>query len=109
MPPHVRYGKATELLCGEEGVDWQPDVDGNPDRCDAGLFDPSNGAAVTVTTFNNEPATPNENLFLARSVFATPGGELRFLGPDYDVKPGEAYLMAMAPGYEDRVFLPPTW
>jgi hypothetical protein len=107
LPYHTMYRTANEVLCGLEGVDWMDaDMDGNPDTCDNGVYDISSGVSVVVQSFINDPASPNANRLIGRSVFDA-GGSLFFLGPIYDLIPGEAYLIGMDTGFNDRVFLSP--
>lgn len=101
LPYHTMYRSANEILCGLEGVDWMDgDGNGNPDTCDAGLFDPTSGVSVTVQTFSNDSG------YAGRSVFAV-GGNPVFIGTNFDLTPGDAYVFNMNTGYGDRLWLPP--
>ena len=100
LPYHTMYRTANEILCGLEGVDWTDDGSGNPDMCIAGLFDPVSGVSVTTQTFVNGTG------FQGRSAFDA-AGTVRFIGTNFDLTPGDAYLFNMAPGYADRLWLSP--
>jgi hypothetical protein len=98
LPYHTMYRSANEILCGLEGVDWDDaDGDGNPDTCDNGLYDPVSGVSVTAQAF--------EGSFVGRSAFNA--GGVRFIGTNFDLTPGDAYIFSMNTGYQDRTFAPP--
>ncbi len=98
LPYHTMYRTANEILCGLEGVDWVDDGTGAPDQCTAGLFDPVSGVSVTTQAFSGS--------FVGRSAFDA-GGIVRFIGTNFDLTPGDAYLFNMNTGYADRLWLPP--
>jgi hypothetical protein len=106
LPYHTMYRTANEVLCGLQGVDWNPsdpgDPGSDPDACDAGLFDPVSGVSVTVQTFVNEVGGG----FRGRTAFSV-AGTPRFVGNNFDLTPGDAYLFNMNTGYQDRLWLPP--
>ena len=64
----------------------------------AGLFDPVSGVSVTTQSFSNG--------FVGRSAFDA-AGTVRFIGTNFDLTPGDAYLFNMNTGYADRLWLPP--
>jgi len=103
LPYHTMYRSANEILCGLKGVDWNPSDPGNPDSdpdtCDAGLYDPVSGVSVTTQTFDNASG------YAGRSAFNA--GGVRFIGTNFDLTPGDAYLFNMNTGYQDRLWLPP--
>jgi hypothetical protein len=108
LPYHTMYRTANEILCGLEGVDWvDADSDGNPDTCgDAGspggLYDPVSGLSVTTQTIVPGPGGG----FQGRSAFKA-GSVVRFIGTNFDLTPGDAYLFNMPTGYNDRLWGPP--
>ena len=91
---------ANEILCGLETLDWVDvdPMDGNPDTCPAGIFDFASapGSGATIQTFDNDPASPTGgNLYVGRTVISQGNGEFGaalFIGSNFDLKPGEAYL-----------------
>jgi hypothetical protein len=110
VPYHTMYRTANELLCGLEGPDWQDaNADGRPDTCPAGVFDPAGAAGVgaTVQTFDNDPASGTAGLYQARTAVSLGAGNLNFLGPNFALKPGEAYLVNRPRAAADRTFLSP--
>lgn len=99
LPYHTMYRTANEILCGLEGVDWvDADMNGNPDSCDNGLYDPVSGVSVTTQAFDNG--------FFGRSAF-NGGGNVIFIGTNFDLTPGDAYLFNMNSGYLGRMYTPP--
>ena len=100
LPYHAMYRTANEVLCGLEVVDWvDADMNGTPDTCDAGLFDPVSNVSVTVQTFDNATG------FQGRTCFSV-AGNLTCIGPNFDLTPGDAYVFSMNTGYMDRLWLP---
>ena len=120
LPYHTMYQKASEVLCGLEGVDW---VDvaaplGSPDTCfftdpvvpanshATGIFD--NVHAITVLTFDNIPdANGTDDSFIPRKVTRDFRGNLQFVGPDFALTPGDAYIVSISPGHVPTTFLSP--
>ena len=98
LPYHTMYRSANEILCGLEGVDWTDDGTGAPDMCEGGLYDPVSGLSVTTQTF--------VGTFQGRSAFNA-GGTVRFIGTNFDLTPGDAYIFNMPEGYQDRLWLAP--
>jgi hypothetical protein len=108
VPYHTMYRQANEILCGLETVDWvDDDGDGAPDTCPNGIYDINSGPGqgATAQTFDNDPASPTANLYVARTVVNL-GTSLRFLGSNFDLRPGEGYPINMAAG-TSSVFLSP--
>lgn len=101
LPYHTMYRTANEILCGLEGTDWvDADMNGSPDTCDGGLFDPVGAVAVTTQTFDNATG------YLGRNAIPA-GPSVIFVGTNFDLTPGDAYIFNMNTGYQDRVWLPP--
>lgn len=104
LPYHTMYRSANEILCGLRGVDWDPvdpgNPNSNPDACGAGLFDPVSGVSATVQAFDNATG------FVGRTALRV-GGNLQFIGTDFDLTPGDAYVFGANTGYQDRLWLPP--
>ena len=108
-PYNALYRTVDEILCGLEGVDWMPDpVTGNPDTCPNGLFMlGEDGAAVSVVLYNNDPDAPSPNQYIGRSVVQVPGS-LVFVGSNYELKAGEAYLAYLSVKHSPTFWDPPT-
>jgi hypothetical protein len=117
---HTMYRTVDEIICGLEGVDWIPnpgpenDNPTNPDGsgdawCPNGIFDPLGGAGkgITVSTFDNDPGSAGANLYVPRTALNTGPGQIGFFGTNYNLQPGEAYLVAIADDVADRVFNSP--
>jgi hypothetical protein len=103
VPYHCVYRSAEELLCGVEGVDWVRDMRGDPDRCENGIFDPVSGAAVSVTMLSSS------GWFQSRTAVRDPLFGQTFAGASFAVVPGDAYVVVLSAGYQDRLFRPPTY
>lgn len=89
LPYHTMYTRAYELLCGLEGVDWvDADANGRPDTCTGGIYDGAHGIAVNY--FNNTEAI---NAPVSASVAPGIGGRPNFAGTNYNLVPGDAYLV----------------
>jgi hypothetical protein len=116
------YRSVNEILCGLEGVDWVPDPgdpNGDPTNpapgeegepwCPNGIYDPAGdvGQAVVVQTFDNEPGSPGANLYQARTAVSLGPAGVSFFGGNYNLKPGEAYLVTLGDTVADRVFQSP--
>jgi hypothetical protein len=115
---HTMYRSVAEILCGLEGVDWVPhETDGFPadpldpstHLCPNGIFDPGGGVGLgtTVQTFDNDPGSASANLYVAFTAVSLGPGGIRFIGTNYNLQPGEAYLVSIATGVADRVFNSP--
>jgi hypothetical protein len=114
LPYHTMYKTSDEILCGLEGVDWtDANLDGRPDRCwndqgTLGTFDAGDTTtgvfdgrvAMTVSTFKNDETT---NGAVARTA-TIQIGSLRFTGTEFDLIPGDAYLLNIS-----KTHTPTTW
>lgn len=109
LPYHTQYTKAVEILCGLESVDWV-DVtdtagtggpDGLPDTCTGGIYDPATGARVAVQTNINDPAPvpPLVRGFNGRIVSRNIAGRLSFTGTEFNLTPGDAYIVNLVAAY----------
>jgi hypothetical protein len=107
-PYHTMYTRANEILCGLEGLDWvdTTPADGNPDTCTAAIFDGTH--QISVGTFDNvnDDAGVGDNSIRFR-VVSFSLGQVRFQGPNFDLAPGEAYLLSISPGQITRTFITP--
>ena len=102
------YLTADDILCGREGFDWfDADGDGDPDDCPNGIFD--GDTQVSVESLDNDPtSTPeSDNLSIARTVLRLEGN-LVFLGRDFDLAAGEAYVVETSPAHRPTLWRPPT-
>lgn len=108
LPYHTMYTRANEILCGLEGLDWvdTAPADGNPDTCDRAIFDGVH--AISVGTFDNvnDDAGPGDNSIRYRIVTVILG-QVRFQGPNFDLAPGEAYILSINPGQVTKTFITP--
>jgi hypothetical protein len=108
-PYHTMYEFANEILCGLEGVDWvdTTPADGNPDTCTAGIFDGTRN--IQVGTFDNiADSSGTDNQFKFRGVsFSVLLGRLAFTGPNYDLVPGDGYIVSISPSHVTTTFLSP--
>lgn len=115
FPYHSMYQKADEVLCGLEGVDWMRDGMGKPNKCfdtvnnkPTGIFDGQH--ALSIQSFDNVPdGLGKDNGYLFRTVVDPPpvgtiNPPLSFGGSDYDLRPGDAYLLSLDPNH-----VPTTW
>jgi hypothetical protein len=124
---HTMYTHANDLACGLEIVDWvdltdvagNPGPDGNPDTCWedvdgdkrfdvgeplTGIYDGLHGVAISY--WDNTPA---ENRPVSRTVApGFPAGRLSWSGPNYDLVPGEGYIVTMTAGHSS-VFRQPHY
>jgi hypothetical protein len=103
---HTMYRTVDEILCGLESVDWDPDGSGNPDACLNGIYNDGAGLGTTVQRYDNDPASMTPNRFVGRTVF-NPGGGLFFLGPDFQLTPGDAYLVNWEAAADPQRFVQP--
>jgi hypothetical protein len=100
LPYHTMYRTAAEVLCGLEGIDWVDDnMDGKPDTCDQGLYDPVSGVGATVQTLVNGVGGQGYQAFNP--------GTLLFVGTNFDLTPGDGYVFNMNDGYQPRRWNPP--
>ena len=100
-----------EILCGEEGIDWQDvNADGKPDTCPNGLFDGT--TPISIGSVDNDPTLAptgnqlSDNAFIYRSVLLT-GLELSFLGPRIAVVPGDAFLLVLRDSQQPTSWIDP--
>jgi hypothetical protein len=114
LPYHTMYQSSVELLCGLKDVDWfDADSNGEPDTCPNGVFDEFDGAAggalISVVTFDNvNDANGTDNTFVNQSVeYVTFLGGNVFTGSEYDLTPGDAYVVRLTPNHRPTVFLSP--
>ena len=108
VPYNSTYRTADEVLCGTQGVDWvDADGNGNPDTCPNGLFDGSHWG-IAVETFDNEPdGSGTDNSYVARIITETFSGPLGWSGPNFALRPGESYVVAVVPWAGPRTWNPP--
>lgn len=95
---HRMYLTADEALCGLEGSAWtDADGDGQPDRCDGGMFDPAAGGSATVLQLDDPRA--GSGLPVTRTVMADPSGPhgLRFIGPNFTLAFPDASTIVLSP------------
>lgn len=122
---HTMWQTSFEILCGLEGVDWVDNTgpggvgpaDGRPDTCweddpptgngnyrfdtgetSTGVFDGRNN--MTVYYFNNTEAV---NAPVNHNVVFSPLAGLSFSGTQFDLVPGDAYLLQIS-----KLHNPPT-
>lgn len=109
LPYHTMYQKADEILCGLEGVDWvDANSDGNPDTCTRGISDGVRAGAVgTFDNVNDDSTLTGDNAFAFRIVTYPFSGLPRFAGPNFNLIPGEAYIVSISPNHVTTTFLPP--
>lgn len=107
MPYHVMLRTADEILCGLAGQDWMDaDADGLPDTCTGGIFDPDGAARMTVEGWRLDDEDVSRPM--RRSVWRDEStGELAFAGPDFSLRPGDAYLAIYDDGHGGSTFCPP--
>lgn len=120
LPYHGMYRKISEVLCGLAGPDpanGQGDfLDANGDTipdgpaasrtCPNGIYDPVSGKRVTMQTYDNVPGRPTSGQFVPFFAERNALG-LQFTGTNFDLTPGDAYTVALQPGYQDRLLFPP--
>jgi hypothetical protein len=109
---HTMYQVSDELLCGLEGVDWQdvnPPV-GSPDTCLPGT-DPANAGipydglhALTVQWYDD--STHGTLSRTVRPGFGA-GSPPTFLGTNFPLRPGDAYIFQIDPAHVRTTFLSP--
>jgi hypothetical protein len=91
---HSMFRSGNDLLCGLKGMAWEDlDLDGDPDTCTGGLFDPSSPGSASV-------ADVRDSGVAVRSVVADPAAPhgLRFSGPDFALEPTRAAAVVLSPG-----------
>lgn len=104
VPYHTQYQRASEILCGLEGVDWvDADGDGLPDTCPGGVFDAGSGTAITVQTHDKSSGN-----WIGWTAFGV-GGALSFIGTDFRLRQGEGYRVNWASSHPGSVFLSPHY
>jgi hypothetical protein len=118
LPYHSMYQKGREILCGLQGVDWtytDPPTNRKPSTCNRGIFNDTVGfrKAISVLTFDNvnddSTVTPdNQFSFASVSFSALPApGVYNFGGVDFDLTPGDAYIVSISLGHGQTTFLSP--
>ena len=107
-PYHAMYQRASEILCGLEGVD-SIDVDGDGwvDYCHRGIFDESHD--VTLVTYDNDiDGSPGDGTYVSLTVSMSPlTRRIVFSGTNFELKPGRACLAFITPSQLPRTFLAP--
>lgn len=115
LPYHSMYQKAREILCGLAGVDWtysDPPTNRKPTSCNRGIFNDNTGfqRTIGVLTFDNvnddSTQTP-DNAFSFASISYSGLGGYNFGGADYDLTPGDAYMVSIQAGHGQTTFLSP--
>lgn len=132
LPYHTMYQESAEVLCGLKGVQWVDangdtlpdncwvesdlDGDGNPDfngvldagETASGIFAPFDGSAITVLTFDNDAdGLGNDNNYIAQIVSYDSFGGLAFSAPSFSLRPGDGYLINIAPNHQITTWLSP--
>lgn len=117
VPPHARWDGAYELLCGEQGVDWQDDdLDGRPDTAcgrdtdgdgapDTGLWAGEHTVGVSGYA-DGRACTLRAHAQVAEDIF----GQFVIFGSSFPLVPG--YGVLFEGDYEATLntpFRPPTW
>lgn len=115
LPYHSMYQKGREVLCGLQGVDWtytNPPTNTKPSACNRGIFNDTAGfrKAISLLTFDNvnddSTITPDNQFSFASVSFSTLGG-YTFGGVDYDLTPGDSYIVSISVGHGSTTFLSP--
>lgn len=115
LPYHSMYQKGREVLCGLQGVAWtytNPPTNTKPSACNQGIFNDAAGfkKAISLLTFDNvnddSTTTPDNQFSFASISFSTLAG-YNFGGVDYDLTPGDAYLVSISSGHGTTNFLSP--
>lgn len=101
LPYHTMYRTSDEILCGLEGTDWTPDVNGNPATCPNGLFDGARSLQVEWFENNSGASLPR-----GRTVSFV-GTRLLFNGAEFDLVPGEAYRLSLNAAQTPKTWLSP--
>jgi hypothetical protein len=111
LPYHTMYQFADEILCGLENVDWvDANGDGKPDTCDparGAIFDGQTGQfhGLSVTTFDNDANTFVSRVVTRNALLPPPG--LVFTNTNFDLRPGDAYLLNLSRQHVPTTFLSP--
>lgn len=109
LPYHSMYQKASEVLCGLEGVDWTRVSANVPSQCQRGIFDDAvSKRPISVLTFDNvKDSNGTDNQYVGRSIAFNALTGYRFSGTDFDLTPGDAYIVSITPGHQPTTFLSP--
>jgi hypothetical protein len=110
LPYHSMYQKPSEILCGLEGTAWTYTAPNKPSACNAGIFNDTTKKTISVGTFDNiadGSTTTGDNSFAFRAINFNGLTGLTFAGPDYDLTPGDSYIVSISLGHGQTTFLSP--
>lgn len=115
LPYHSMYQKGREVLCGLQGVAWtytNPPTNTKPSACNQGIFNDAVGfkKAISLLTFDNvndDSTTTPDNQFSFASISFSALAGYNFGGVDYDLTPGDGYLVSISLGHGTTNFLSP--
>lgn len=101
LPFATSYRRHVEVLCGLEGVDWEPDAIGYPDDCPNGWFDLESEQNVTVQHFARSGGWVGMNAYAVADT-------VRFIGSNSDIDPSLGFMENQWPGARPAsLWLPP--
>lgn len=119
LPHDALVTTADEILCGLEGVDWSDmNGDGRPDTCwedsdgdrawdpgeaPTGIFD----GRTTISVYDLHQVPGQYAQQVGRHVMHRLG-RLFFLGVNFPVEPGDAYLVELQRGHQPTLWRPAT-